>query len=46
LLFLGIEKIRGKKIPPKVAGIVNGFGFFFLIILMIVVTVKDVVKLV
>jgi len=46
LLFLGIEKIRGKKISPKVAGIVNGFGFFFLIILMIVVTVKDVVKLV
>lgn len=45
LLFLIIEKIKGSPINPKVFMWVNGVGFSLLILLMIVVTVKDIVGL-
>jgi regulator of sigma E protease len=45
LLFVLIEKITGKPIRPKVANMVNGIGFVLLLLLMLVVTVNDVVKL-
>ncbi len=45
LLFLGIEKIKGSKIKPGVANAVNTIGFGLLLLLMIVITVKDVIKL-
>lgn len=45
ILFVIIEWISGKKIPEKWQGILNGAGFILLILLMIVVTVKDVLKL-
>jgi regulator of sigma E protease len=45
LLFLLIEKIKGSRINPKIANTVNGIGFLILIILMILITYNDIVKL-
>ncbi|MDE2031201.1 MAG: RIP metalloprotease RseP [Patescibacteria group bacterium] len=45
LLFLLIEKIKGSRINPKVANIVNMIGFGLLMVLMVVITYHDVVKL-
>jgi len=45
LFFLLIEKIKGSPINPKVANTVNTVGFCILILLMIVITYYDVVKL-
>jgi len=42
LLFLGIEKIKGKPISQKTERIVHGIGFALLIGLMIVITWKDI----
>lgn len=45
LLFLLIEKIKGSRINPKIANSVNMVGFAILIMLMLLVTFHDVVKL-
>lgn len=45
LLFLLIEKIKGSRIKPKIANTANMVGFAILIILMLLVTYHDVVKL-
>lgn len=45
LLFLLIEKIKGSRMNPKVFNIANMVGFSLLILLMLVVTYHDVVKL-
>lgn len=45
LLFVLIEKIKGSAISPKVANTVNGVGFALLILLMIVITFNDIVRL-
>ena len=45
LLFLLIEKIKGSRINPKVANGANMIGFVILILLMLLVTYHDVVKL-
>lgn len=45
LLFLLIEKIKGSRINPKFANTANMVGFAVLIILMVLVTYHDVVKL-
>ena len=45
LLFLLIEKIKGSRINPKVANIFNMVGFGLLLLLMLVITIKDVIKL-
>ena len=45
LLFLLIEKIKGSMIRPAVANSVNFVGFALLILLMLVVTYGDIVKL-
>ncbi len=45
LFFLLIEKIKGSRISPKIANTANTIGFAILIILMIVVTYHDIVKL-
>ncbi len=42
VLFLIIEKIRGKRNNQKVEQIFNTAGFMFLIFLMILVTIKDI----
>lgn len=45
LLFILIEKIKGSRINPEAANIANMIGFAILIILMLLVTYHDIVKL-
>ncbi|MCD6233129.1 site-2 protease family protein [bacterium] len=45
LLFLAIEKIRGKAINPKIEAKVNATFFILLIGLMAFVTIKDIQRL-
>ncbi len=45
LLFILIESIKGSRINPKAANIINFAGFIILIGLMLLVTVHDVIKL-
>lgn len=45
LLFILIEGITRKPIKPTVANTINFVGFAILILLMIIVTVSDVIKL-
>lgn len=44
LLFVGIEKLKGKPVSKKIEGAINSAGFALLILLMIYVTTKDVIK--
>ncbi len=44
LLFIVIEKIKGKPVSQKIENAVNALGFALLILLMVYVTTKDVVK--
>ena len=45
LFFLLIEKIKGSRMNPKFANTANLIGFGILIILMLVITYHDVVRL-
>ena len=45
LLFVLIEGVTRKTIKPAVANTLNAVGFALLILLMIIVTVSDVIKL-
>ncbi len=42
LLFLAIEKVRGRPVHQKFEGAAHAIGFFLLILLMILVTVRDI----
>ena len=46
VLFLIIEKVRGKKVTPKVENIVHTIGFAALIVLILLITYQDVLKFV
>jgi regulator of sigma E protease len=45
LLFLLIEKIKGSRIKPQIANMVNTVGFGLLMLLMVIITYHDIVKL-
>lgn len=45
LMFLGIEKLRGKPLNNKVEQRVGAFFFALLLVLMIWITIKDIAKL-
>lgn len=45
IAFLGIEKIIGKIKKNKIEGYVNTAGMIFLLGLMLLITIKDVIKL-
>ena len=45
LLFLLIEKIKGSRIKPKIANTVNAIGFGLLMLLMVIISYHDIVKL-
>ncbi|MFA6404391.1 MAG: site-2 protease family protein [Candidatus Paceibacterota bacterium] len=45
ILFVGIEGIIRRRIPAKFFNIVNTVGFVLLMILMVIVTYKDIAKL-
>lgn len=46
LLFLIIEKIRGKKIDEKIEGITTTVFFALLLLLMLYITIHDVIRLI
>jgi len=46
LLFLLIEKIRKKPVSQKVEGLVNTVGFALIMLLILVVTIKDIKALI
>lgn len=46
ILFLLIEKIKGKPVNPKVENAINTVGFILLMLLIVVVTVSDIGKLI
>lgn len=45
LVFLVIEAIRGKPIPPEKEGLVHTAGFVLLMVLMVVILYSDLMKL-
>jgi len=45
LLFVAIEAIKGSPISPRIASRLNMFGFVALILLMVVITISDIIKL-
>ena len=45
ILFLLIEKLRGKPVSPKVENTVNTVGFAILMLLILIVTINDVIKM-
>lgn len=46
LIFLFIEAIRGKPLPPEKEGMVHMAGFALLMLLMVVVLFNDVIRLI
>ena len=44
LLFVVIEKIRRKKIDEKIEGIAHNIGFILLMLLVAVITYRDIVN--
>jgi len=46
LLFLAIEAIKGSPIKPRIVNAVNIAGFVLLLILMVVITYNDILKIV
>ena len=45
ILFVAIEGITKKKINPKIAGTLNMVGFALLIVIMVIVTYRDILRL-
>src|SRR3989344_5721132 len=45
IVFVIIESIIGKPINPKIAGAINTVSFAFLILLMLIITYRDILKL-
>ena len=46
LLFILIEWVRGKPVPPEKEGLVHVIGFALLMILVVVITFNDVLRLI
>jgi len=45
ILFLIIEKIKGSRVNPKVENAIHAIGFIFLMILMVLITYNDIMRL-
>lgn len=45
LLFLIIEKIKRSPVDPKVENMIHGVGFILLMLLMVVITYNDILRL-
>lgn len=46
LLFVIIEGIIRRQINPSIAGSINAIGFIFLILLMVVITTNDILRII
>jgi len=45
IIFIIIEKIKGSRVNPKVENIIHNIGFILLMILMVLVTYNDIIRL-
>lgn len=45
LLFLGIEKIKGSKVNPRVENAIHSIGLVLLLALVVLITYRDIIKL-
>lgn len=45
ILFVIIEKIKGSKVDPKVENMLHNIGFMLLMLLMLVITFNDILRL-
>lgn len=45
LLFLGIEKIKGSKVNPKIENVIHAIGLALLMLLALLITWRDILKL-
>lgn len=45
LVFLGFEKLRGRPVAPEKENFIHLLGFAFLILLIVVVTYRDILRL-
>lgn len=45
ILFILIEKIKGSRVDPKLENTIHNIGFILLMILMIIVTYNDIIRL-
>jgi len=45
LLFLGIEKIKGSKVKPKIENAIHSIGIVLLLALVVLITYRDILKL-
>lgn len=45
ILFLLIEKIRGRRVSPRAENLAHTIGFAFLILIMVLVTYKDIARI-
>lgn len=45
VLFIIIEKIKGSRVDPKIENTIHNVGFILLMILMVLVTYNDIIKL-
>ncbi len=45
LVFLGIEKIKGSPVSKKVEQVTHAAGFAFLILIMVIVTARDIMRI-
>ena len=45
ILFIIIEKIKGSRVDPKIENTIHNIGFILLMILMVVITYNDIIKL-
>ncbi len=46
LLFIIIEKIKGKPVDPRLENTIHSIGFFLLMALMILITYNDIIRLI
>jgi regulator of sigma E protease len=42
ILILGVEKLVGKKLSPKLEAIINGIGFMILMTFIVLITIRDI----
>ncbi len=45
ILFLIIEKIKGKPIKPETENLIHSIGFYLLLLLLVYVTINDILRL-
>ena len=46
LLFIIIEKIKGKPVDPRLENTIHAVGFFLLMALMLLITYNDIIRLI